>query len=64
MLFHRLTLRLVLPLIDPQHGLFDIEFIHLLEGIGDVIIALTNFGKVFEHVLRRHLEHLTALLIH
>ena len=64
MLFHRLALRLVLSLVDTQHRFFDIEFVHLLQGICNVIIALTNLREVFEHVLRGHLEHLPALLIH
>ena len=63
-LFNRFTLRLVLPLIDTQHGLLDIELVHLFQGVGDVIIAFTHLGKVFEHILRRHLKHLPTLLVH
>ena len=64
MILNRLTLCLILPFVDAQHRFFNVEFVHFLKGIGNVIITLTHLGKVFEHVLRRHLEHLSALLVH
>ena len=64
MIFNRLALCLILAFVDAQHRFFNIEFVHFLKGIGNVIITLSDLGKVFEHVLRRHLEHLPALLVH
>ena len=64
MFFNRLTLCLVLTFIDAEHGFFNVELVHLLQGVGDVVIAFADLGEVLKHVLRRHLKHLTTLLIH
>ena len=64
MFFNRLALCLVLSFIDAEHGFFDVELVHLLQGVGNVVITLTDLGKVLEHILRRHLEHLPTLLVH
>ena len=64
MILNRLALCLILSFVDTQHRFFNIKFVHFLKRIGNVIITLTDLWKIFEHVLRRHLEHLSALLVH
>ncbi len=49
---------------DPDHGALDIVLVHLRHGVGHVIVLPVDLRNVLEHVLRGHLEHLMALLVH
>ncbi|MGJ3627875.1 hypothetical protein AB5I41_14485 [Sphingomonas sp. MMS24-JH45] len=51
-------------LIEADHRASDVEAIHLGDRPGDLVLYRTDLRDVLEHVLRRHLEHRTALRVH